>query len=857
MRARAGKRICLTFLAACSVLWLTSVVRAQPTILSAVGEFDGGTSNQFVDVTFSQAMSSATAIDTANYAIAGYTITNAMFYTNGRGATSLNLVILQLGTQLTGDFTLSASNVQTSSGASIASNTVVAGTLDALTSIDITSPSAATPSVWHAGTTFLETPATYLAVANGQDIWNTQDGFRYLYETRTNNFAVVVQVYTIQGAAPWSKAGLMAREQIDPNDGGSRMAAVFATPPSGQTTYNGSAGENTIAWDVRDTTDSAAYEPADYVGDGHITPSYPHVWLLLTRQTSVSAAGTNDFFSAYSSTNKTSWKRVGGFNPVAAGANTPFPPVVDVGLCSSTGWSDSFTNNDAFVTVEYENFGDYSDDLFLTNSPQSLTVENGSSATFSVVAGSDATLINQYGASLPFLLYQWYTNGVAVAGATGSSYTIPFATTNLNNLPVYCAITAIGSSGPTNSATATLTVTPNPTPPTIASVNAVYNSVTGDQYVYLIFNEAANAVSLTNPANYEIAGYSITSVTLVTNEQGSVDSTGVILDLNGELTNNFTLGVTGVESYSGVPMATNTTVAGVTGSFFGNGLNWKLSGTSDEPTLIDDVLTLTTNGAGEAASAFFETRQFVGSFTASYTYLASGNMAADGTTFCIQNASTAAHSLGAAGGGLGFNGIGNSAAFEINIYTGASGGYGIQFGVGGATPGSAGTSGTVAPPYAKPGSVDPTSGDPINVQIAYSSDVFSVKLVDLATGDSFSTNYLVNLPAVVGKTNMAYIGFTSGDGGAYSTQQILNFSFNPITAVTVVPAPLAVAPGAAGAVLISWPTTAASSFALQQSSSLVGPWANVTNMLTQVGGRNQVSVTASASAQFYRLMSPP
>ena len=154
MRARAGKRICLTFLAACSVLWLTSVVRAQPTILSAVGEFDGGTSNQFVDVTFSQAMSSATAIDTANYAIAGYTITNAMFYTNGRGATSLNLVILQLGTQLTGDFTLSASNVQTSSGASIASNTVVAGTLDPLTSIDITSPSAATPSVWHTGTTF-------------------------------------------------------------------------------------------------------------------------------------------------------------------------------------------------------------------------------------------------------------------------------------------------------------------------------------------------------------------------------------------------------------------------------------------------------------------------------------------------------------------------------------------------------------------------------------------------------------------------------------------------------------------------------------------------------------------------------
>ncbi|HUD48921.1 MAG TPA: L-type lectin-domain containing protein [Candidatus Baltobacteraceae bacterium] len=832
-----------------------------PTIVGVYGEYDSGTSNQFVDVTFAQAINPSSAANLANYSIAGSTITNATLFTNNLGAASTNQVILELASGLTGSFTLAVTNVQSFSGIPIAANTsVVDATLDPLSSIDITSPSAAMPSVWFTGTTYFLGQGSYMVDANGQDIWNNQDGFRFVYETRTNDFAVAVQVPWILPAATWSKAGLMAREQIDPSDGGSRMAALMTTAAASQIGLDGSAGEDSLTWQVRGTNDQGAYEPPDYVGDGAIAPSYPNQWLLLTRQTSASDFATNDLFACYSSTDKINWTWLGDWTPLTPG-EPPFPSVVNVGMCSSTGWSDSFTNNDAFVTVLYQDFGDYADQVFVTHSPQSVSAASGTSATFSVVAGSDATL-TKYGTTGPFLFYQWYTNSVAAPGATASTYTTPLLTTNLNGMPVYCAITAVGFSSTTKSATATLTVTANATAPTLVIVDGVYDSVTGDQYVYVTLNEAANVALLANPTSYVIAGYSVTAVTLITNEQGSVDATAVILQIDKPLSNSFTLDVNGLQSFSGIPIAANTADVGViatNANFYGVGLNWTLNNNSDQPAIADNVLTLTTNGPNEASSAFFNTPQSIGSFTASYTYIAGGDKGADGTTFCMENDPAGASALGGTGGDLGFNGITNSAAFEINLYTGSIGGEGIQFGTNGATPDVGGFNGNPtappAAPYSKPGLVNPASGDPINVQIAYSQNVFSVTLLDTTTGQSFSTNYSVDLHSLLGDTNTAYVGFTSGDGDSYSTQQVVNFSFTP-GAVAVVGPPLTIATGASGTFLIAWPSTTASSYVLQQSSRLAGPWANVTTTPTQANGNYQVSVTATAGAQFFRLVSP-
>jgi hypothetical protein len=112
----------------------------------------------------------------------------------------------------------------------------------------------------------------------------------------------------------------------------------------------------------------------------------------------------------------------------------------------------------------------------------------------------------------------------------------------------------------------------------------------------------------------------------------------------------------------------------------------------------------------------------------------------------------------------------------------------------------------------------------------------------------------VDLPLTVGGTT-AYIGFTGGDGGAYSIQTVSDFTF--LSSPPTVSGPqLSIAKGPSGTVLVTWPLTTPSSYVLQQSSSVTGSWANVTTTPAQVNGNYQVSVSLAPTEQFFRLMSP-
>ena len=142
-----SKRACLGLLAASTALWLAAAVQAQtPTVVSAYGEYDSGTLIQYVDVTYSELMNAASVLNPANYSIAGYTITGAAFFTNNIGVATTTNVILTVNKQITGNFTLDTTNITSASGIPLAV-TSVAVTEDPLNSIDITSPSAATPTV--------------------------------------------------------------------------------------------------------------------------------------------------------------------------------------------------------------------------------------------------------------------------------------------------------------------------------------------------------------------------------------------------------------------------------------------------------------------------------------------------------------------------------------------------------------------------------------------------------------------------------------------------------------------------------------------------------------------------------------
>jgi len=268
-----------------------------------------------------------------------------------------------------------------------------------------------------------------------------------------------------------------------------------------------------------------------------------------------------------------------------------------------------------------------------------------------------------------------------------------------------------------------------------------------------------------------------------------------------------------------------------------NNTDWALNDNgSIIPSINSGLLTLTDGNGSEASSTFYDVGQYIGGFIASFTYQTSGG--ADGITFCMQDSPAGTNAVGGAGGAFGYQGITPSVAFEMNIFTGSAyGGIGIRVA----------TNGTSSQGLVSTAPVNIASGDSIYVQLYYSQGVMQVLMADPTASTSFTTNYTVNVPAVVGNGS-AYIGLTGADGGITSTQTVTNFLYSYTT-----PPILSIAPSAPGYVVVSWPVSVSSLFTLEQSASLTGPWLPAAGATNQVNLQNQVTLPTSGSASYYQL----
>ena len=192
-------------------------------------------------------------------------------------------------------------------------------------------------------------------------------------------------------------------------------------------------------------------------------------------------------------------------------------------------------------------------------------------------------------------------------------------------------------------------------------------------------------------------------------------------------------------------------------------------------------LRLTDGGGSEARSAFFNTLVNVQAFTTTFTFQLT-NANADGFTFTIQNKSATA--LGGGGGSLGYGptsgttgGIPNSVALGFQLYSGASGEVNL-----------AGLWTNGASPAATPGTdmsgsgINLHSGDAFKVRIGYTGTTLNMEIWDTTQTDvqndvHFAQSFTIDIPATVGG-DTAYVGFTGGDGGLTSTQDILSWSYS-------------------------------------------------------------------------------
>ncbi|MCX8107338.1 MAG: Ig-like domain-containing protein, partial [Verrucomicrobiae bacterium] len=134
----------------------------------------------------------------------------------------------------------------------------------------------------------------------------------------------------------------------------------------------------------------------------------------------------------------------------------------------------------------------------VTRPPQSQTVDEGAPVTFSI----------GYDGSAPFT-FQWYSNNVAIAGATISTYAMTRVPLSANGAKFKCTVSNAG--GSVTSAEATLTVIADLTRPVLLSAKGSTDFLG----VVLTFSEPIDPVTGGNKANYSIAGLTINSATVL------------------------------------------------------------------------------------------------------------------------------------------------------------------------------------------------------------------------------------------------------------------------------------------------------------------------------------------------------
>ena len=227
-----------------------------------------------LQVIYSKPVAAATATNLANYV-----------FTNGLAVSSAVLSLdAQTVTLTTEPLTYGSNYVVLISGVKdLAStpNTISPNTPAFFTALPYTPEDIGNPPV--ASVVTFATNAGVNVTAVGTDIGGMSDQFTLCYQPKTGDFDIAVQLAGLSLSDVWAKAGLMARETLDP---GSRFAAALATPAM--------AG-CFLEW--RDP----AFSQANL--SGSFPANYPNTWLRLKR--------SGNTFSALAGYDGQNWTQIG------------------------------------------------------------------------------------------------------------------------------------------------------------------------------------------------------------------------------------------------------------------------------------------------------------------------------------------------------------------------------------------------------------------------------------------------------------------------------------------------------------------------------------------------------------------
>ena len=132
-------------------------------------------------------------------------------------------------------------------------------------------------------------------IAGGADVWGTKDEFGFSYFEQTGDFDLVTRIQSLSAPHLYTKAGLMAREELTDN---SRHIFFQVFPNNNARNKNNGGYE--FQYRQAKAGEMKAVYPAKFDGVPEFPVNYPNTWIRLKR------AG-NDFTGYYSADGK-AWK---------------------------------------------------------------------------------------------------------------------------------------------------------------------------------------------------------------------------------------------------------------------------------------------------------------------------------------------------------------------------------------------------------------------------------------------------------------------------------------------------------------------------------------------------------------------
>jgi hypothetical protein len=131
--------------------------------------------------------------------------------------------------------------------------------------------------------------------AGGEDIWGSKDEFNFVYLEKTGDFDFVSRIESLMAAHQYTKAGLMAREDLTPG-----CRHIFFQVFSDNTPRNKNNGGFEFQYRAAKDSLMKAIYPKSATGNPEFPVKYPNTWIRLQRV-------GNDFTGYYSTDGKT-WK---------------------------------------------------------------------------------------------------------------------------------------------------------------------------------------------------------------------------------------------------------------------------------------------------------------------------------------------------------------------------------------------------------------------------------------------------------------------------------------------------------------------------------------------------------------------